>query len=161
MGWWSESIMGGDGPWDWKGEFEDTFGSEDETFNEYRVEDGKEPLPFVVPTAEAALAFITKTEENVTQFYKMSEDGAILRQVTGFLLLERGAPLNDELRAAILWGIDEELAGGCETWCSPDQRIAELQGFRKLVESYPDAGAKIEMPHQPGLFEKMAQAFGG
>lgn len=149
MGWWDEGIMGGDTPLDFKGNFEDTFGSTDPGFNEYREENDHDPIPFVIPTPEQVIEFIHTTDK--------WGDGDILKQVTGFLVMERGAPMNDELRALIIEGIDEEIVGGAETWNSPDTRIDRLQEFRKNVLAYPAEGGKVDMPDSPGLFEKLAE----
>lgn len=150
MGWWDEGIMGGDTPLDFKGNFEDRFGSEDPEFNEWRVEDGHAPIPFVKPDPQDVVAFINEIGDKWG-------DGEILKQVTGFLVMERGAPMNDELRALIIQGIDEEISEGAESWGSPETRIARLQEFRKAVEAYPAEGSEVQMPESPGLFSKMAE----
>ena len=152
MGWWDEGIMGGDTPLDFKGNFEDKFGSTDPEFNEWREEDGKPTIPFVKPDPQEVLTFI-----NDFDWRWGRDDEPILKQVTGFLLMERGAPMNDELRALIIQGIDEEISEGAPTWNSPETRIARLQEFRKAVESYPAAGANVEMPESPGLLSKLAE----
>lgn len=152
MGWWDEGIMGGDTPLDFSGEFEDKFGSKDPHVNEWRIEDGKEPLPFIIPTAEQGVEFI-----KANQGY----DGAIAAQVTGWLMIERGAPMSNELRQLVLSGIDEEISEGAESWGNPETRIARLQEFRKVVEAYPQDGSQVDMPANPGLFEKLANHLGG
>lgn len=157
MGWWAPDIMGGDTPLDFKGNFEDRFGSLDEEFNKWRLDDGKEPIEFRVPTSEETLEFIQSCR--AWKWYSGSEDPVLL-QVTGFLVIERGGQMNDELRAEVLRGIDEEIAEGCEEWNNPQERITCLQEFRKVVEAYPAEGAKVEVPHQRGLFEMFAQKVG-
>lgn len=151
MGWWDEGIMGGDTPLDFKGNFEDKFGSLDSSFNEYRIEDGKEPIPCVKPSPEDVMTFIN---ENTQKW----GDDHILLQVTGYLVMERGAPMNDRLRNSILTGVDFEINEGAESWGSPETRIERLTEFRKLVVDYPDAGSDLEMPESPGLFSKLADA---
>jgi len=150
MGWWSESIMGGDTPLDFKGEFEDRFGSLDEAFNEYRAEDGQPPIPYRLPESP-----------EVIEFLKIGEkwgDQHILQQVTGFLLMERGAPMSEELRALVIQGIDEENPTE-DGWSNGEAREKVLHEFKAAVLAYPAAGAKVELPHQPGLFEVIGIRF--
>jgi hypothetical protein len=154
MGWWDEGIMGGDTPLDFKGNFEDTFGSPDAEFNQYRIEDGHEPIPFVKPAPQDVVAFIKDNSQ------KWGDD-EILRQVAGFLLMERGAPMNAELRQLIIEGIDMEVGEGAESWGSPETRLERLEEFRKAVLAYPDDGAEVTMPESPGLFSKMGIVLGG
>lgn len=152
MGWWDEGIMGGDSPLDFKGNFEDKFGSLDPEFNEWRVEDGKEPIPFILPEPDAVFALINEISGQWG-------DEHVFAQVAGFLVMERGAKMNDELRKAVLNGIDMELTEIQEEesgWSSPETRKERLTEFREAVSRYPDAGSTVEMPHSPGLFEKMA-----
>lgn len=143
MGWWSVSIMGGDTPLDFQGMFEDRFGS-------------KGHPGFKVPTAEEGVQFI---RDNWGRWG--SDESITLKQVTGFLMIERAAPFNDELRKLVLEGLDEEIETGCEEWKKPEQRLSVLQGFRKLVEAYPNEGVAIELPHQPGLFEMFDELLSG
>lgn len=150
MGWWDEGIMGGDTPLDFKGNFEDTFGSTDPEYNQYLIEDGKPPIPFVKPEPQAVVTFINENSQRWG-------DDEILRQVAGFLVMERGAPMNDELRGMILDGIDQEINEGATSWNSPETRIARLQEFRKAVVAYPDSGADVSMPESPGLLSKLAE----
>ena len=149
MGWWDEGIMGGDTPLDFKGNFEDRFGSLDASFNEYRIEDGQEPIPCVKPDPQAVVTFINEHSG------KWGDD-EILSQVTGYLVMERGAPMNDQLRQIILSGIDMEVSEGCGSWGSPETRLARLKEVRELVEIYPAEGSDIELPESPGLFSKIA-----
>ena len=65
--------------------------------------------------------------------------------------------MSDELRALILEGIDEEIATGCEDWNDPQERIDSLKDFRTRVEAYPAAGGTVDLPHQRGLFDMMAE----
>ena len=149
MGWWDEGIMGGDTPWDFRGEFEDRFGSTDPEVNEWRIEDGKEPIEFRIPTSEETLEFIESLGH--------SSDDHIVKQVIGWLVIERGAPMNDDLRLLVLEGIDEENVAE-EGWTNPHYRIDALHEFRNIVEAYPAKGAKVEMPPSPGLFDKIYNA---
>ena len=153
MGWWSPAIMGGDTPLDYKGNFEDKFGSKDPEFNEWRAQDGKEPIAYVTPTAEQTLEFLAECRN---WKWHSADDEAVLCEVAGFLHMERGGTMNDELRQAILVGVDMELAEGCETWNNPQERIDILQDFRKTVEAYPAEGGEAALPHQRGLFEMFA-----
>lgn len=150
MGWWSEGIMGGDTPLDIRAEFEDRFGSDDPDATE-------ENKLLCVPTADEGLAFLNDT---MTE-WNFGSDYPIIKQVTGFLVMERSAPMNDELRRLVIEGIDaeiNEIKQGAPTWNDPASRLQSLSDFRVLVEAYPTEGGNVDLPHQPGLFEKI---FGG
>ena len=143
MGAWSPSIMGGDTPLDIESMFEDRFGSSDPE----RAEDG---LPeYRVPTSAELIDFIGKTTADYG-------DGEIVAQVTGFLALQRGAEMSEELRALVLAGIDQEAAEGAVEWDRPEERLAALAEFRALVAIYQ--GGAVELPHQEGLFERIFAA---
>ena len=137
MGWWSESIMGGDEPLDIEGCFDDEFG------------ENKSAL-----TADAAVEFINGDMVN-----KYGFEPAIVKQVTGYLTIKRAGPFNDELRRLVIEGIDEELEDTSD-WSEPELRVATLNEFKRLVEAYPDTGALVNMPNQPGLFDKLAEHLG-
>lgn len=155
MGWWDEGIMGGDTPLDFKDSFEERFGSLNSSFNEYRAENGHEPVPFVKPDPQDVVDFITNFI-----WHWNNDEKPILKQVVGFLVMERGAAMNDELRALVLEGIDNELEIGSKSWNIPELRHARLQEFRKIVEAYPVDGDSVEMPKSPGLFTKLAEKLG-
>lgn len=140
MGWWSDSIMGGDAPLDIEFSFEERFGTNDaekaseEEFPEFRL-----------PTSEETVEFITRMTKD--------EDNNLVKQVTGFLVMERAAPMSDELRHLVLEGIDGEIKEGAQDWDDPASRLQTLSNFRDLVAVYPSTGATVELPRQPGLFE--------
>lgn len=141
MGWWSETIMGGDTPLDFQSEFEDTFGDDE---SEMAI------------SPDDAIAFINDT---IAGYSIESDDNDInvLKQVTGLLVMERSGPFSDELRKVVLAGVDGELAGGCEEWDEPEARMATLREFADLVNAYPNEGADVTLPHQPGLMEIIAK----
>ena len=149
MGWWSADIMGGDTPLDFKGMFEDTFGVAD-------PEDwyGEGPAPeYRVPTSEEAEEFLNECQG----LGWGGGDGNIAAQVAGFLVMERAAPMSDELRTRVLEGIDNEFSEGCGEWNDPEERKGELADFRQRVAAYPAAGGEVEMPETKGLFQKLAE----
>lgn len=149
MGWWSPSIMGGDLPLDYECIFEKTFGNE-ENDSGY---DGKTP-PRRVPTAEEGTAFLHEIQSKGWGY----ESEVVAGQVAAFLLMQRGAPLSDEVRRVAIESIDAEVSEGCEEWKDPQERVDSLTDFRKRVEEYPAAGAQVELPHQPGLLEMFARS---
>jgi hypothetical protein len=147
MGWWSESIMGGDTPYDIEGAFEDAFGTTDRYWGSVM------PAPkYKVPTAEESRQWLNDYLAN-----SYEPDAPIAKQVAGFKLMQRGAPMADDVRALVLEGIDEEISEGCEEWSDPQLRLDTLADFRKLVVAYPAEGGKAELPHQPGLLEMIGR----
>jgi len=129
MGWWSESVMGGDTPLDIKGDFDNQFGS-------------------TIVTPQQAIEFIkTEIEE-----WGGIED-AVIKQVVGFQMMERGFPMNDDLRDLVIDGCNS----GDDGWDDNETREQILTEFKLMILMYPDKGATVEMPHQPGLLEEFAK----
>ena len=67
--------------------------------------------------------------------------------------------MSDELRALVIEGIDEENPEE-DGWGNSGRREQVLREFKAAVLAYPAAGAKVELPHQPGLFEVIGIRFG-
>lgn len=128
MGWWDESIMGGDAPLDIQIYFE-----------EQRID-----------TSDEAVAFI----EGMINHWNCYEN--VIKQVVGFLMIKNGRAMSDQLRQLVIDGIEAE----CEEeallcWTRPDIRREHLMEFKKVVLAYPAEGGKVELPDQPGLFDKI------
>ena len=136
MGWWGCGIMSGDTPLD--------------------VKDMLEDLPEINPVT--ATKFIRDLEV---------EWGCCIREIrqcTAFCLIEKGLPIDYKIREYALWAIDDEIKeidADEDCWKNSSERRAVLVEFRKIVEMYPDSGCKVEMPHQPGLFEMFAKQLDG
>lgn len=128
MGWWSTGIMGGDSPLDIQSRFEDKFGKQD------------------APTPEEAITFIN---EMIAE-WDCEQD--VIKQVTGYLVLERKGKFSDELRNLIIEGIVGE---DTSTWNRPSERDTILAEFKTLVQRYPNEGSEVNMPEQKGLFESI------
>lgn len=137
MGWWSESIMGGDQPLDIQADFEDCFASATAENSESVIG----PI-----TADEALAFM---HDQIKE-----DDDPVTRQVVGFLLIQNGAPLPEEARKLVLEGIDQEINAESD-WNDPALRHKALSDFAAIVEVYPAEGGKVDLPYQPVLFEKI------
>jgi hypothetical protein len=139
VGAWSDSIMGGDTPLDIKAEFEDRFGSADPDLDE-------ETVAFRIPTADESAGFMVE----MTDLFGMDDEfGAVL----GFLLMERGAPMRDDVRQRVYESIEAEMGSNADEWNEAGSRRKVLTDFRADIAAYPAEGAKVEMPHQPGLME--------
>ena len=138
MGWWDVSIMGGDQPLDIEWCFEDRFAEPRES----RFDDAViRPI-----SAEDGLAFM---REQIAR-----DDDPVTRQVVGFLLIKNGAPMLPETRALVLEGIDTEINAESD-WNDPAKRKAALSDFAAIVEKYPAEGGRVDLPEQPGLFDKI------
>ena len=96
---------------------------------------------------------IITPEEAIT--YIVADDDPVTRQVVGFLMVKNGLPLNEELKQMILDGIDAELDE--PRFTEVEERNGHLKAFRTLLTDYPLEGAKVETPHQKGLFEQIAE----
>lgn len=128
MGWWDESIMGGDAPLDVQIYFE-----------EQRIN-----------TSDEAVAFI----EKMINHWNCYEN--VIKHVVGFLMIKNGHDMSDQLRQLVIDGIEAE----CEEeallcWTRPDIRRERLMEFKLVVLAYPAEGGKVELPDQPGLFDKI------
>ena len=121
--------MGGDTPLDIEGWFEERFGKS-------------------APSAEESLSFLT------SQLNERSWDATSFKQVTAFLLIQRAAPMHDEVRRLALEGCVEE---DTSSWNDPDERDTVLAQFAEIIKAYPAEGGRVELPHQPGLFEKIME----
>lgn len=129
MGAWGHGIMQGDTPMDIKWCFEERFG---------------ETKPADPEQAAHLIDDITKKE--------LRGDRPVTAQVVGWLQIQRGGKFNDTLRRYVLEGIDDDDVDGAG-WSDPAERRAKLAEFRAIVVAYPDAGAKVELPDNIGLFD--------
>ena len=118
--------MGGDSPLDIQSDFEAEFAR-------------KRPNP----TDAVAL---------IERIIAGGEEDHLAKQVVGFLMIDRKAPMSDALRTLVLEGIDEEDPEEIG-WSDVESRKQKLADFRKIVVAYPTAGGAVEMPNQPGLME--------
>jgi hypothetical protein len=123
MGWWGYDIMSGDTPLDIEGDFEDRFGDN-------------------IPTADETLAFIREQSNPY--------DDPVFMQVMGYLLINKAAPISPDLKKAILNALDNDES---DNWDSVDERKKAISEFRDIVEEYPEGGATVTLPFQPGLFD--------
>lgn len=99
MGWWSESIMGGDSPLDVEIRYNDSH----------------------VRTAEEAVDVIEKTIAD----WRCEEHA--IKQAVGFCHIRNGLPMNDELRELILEGIAEEDISVWNDPEERDRRLTEFK----------------------------------
>jgi hypothetical protein len=128
MGWWGYGITEGDSPYDVIDAWEEQFGKS-------RV------------TSEDALMFINEQHRRWGNY-----DSEIVVQTVGFIMVEAGMPISDELRQKILDACDADQS---DRWNSVDERKAAIAQFRKAVAEYD--GTPIEI-RQYGLFEKINEA---
>lgn len=146
MGWWDESIMGGDGPWDVKAGFQHTFGKwapEDE--------DHDDDPEMTYPGQQSIIDFIDKE-------IKAGYDEFEVAGPVGFMMMELGWPISDSLKKRI---IDDVLMEDIGRWNDPDERQRKLSEFIDLVLAYDHTKGSQEMPEQPGLFQKMFERLEG
>jgi hypothetical protein len=145
MGWWSEDIMGGDSPMDIACMFDREFGTEikDSEWGDYDL-----------PKRVAGTKVLEFGEKCIADYFDFEE----VFQAIGFIMIDNGMPMTDRVRKKVLAATDLEIEGGAESWSSPKGRLKKLREFRSIVETYPRVGAATTMPHQTGLFEKLAEA---
>jgi hypothetical protein len=145
MGWWSEDIMGGDGPCDIQCMFDREFGT--------RIDEEDEWGEYELPAKVAGNKVIDFADKAIKDYFDFEE----VWQAIGYIMIDAGMPMTDSVRKKVLRATDSEIEGGAESWCSPEGRLEKLREFRAIVDAYPSEGGRVEMPHQTGLFEKFAQ----
>lgn len=136
MGWWDDSIMGGDDPLDYHYDFLEHFGLSRET------KSGEEAARRV-------------NDRLFDLFRKLNGRKGIGGQVLVVVIMEAGAGMPDSVRQFILDCLDaDDWAQEC-----PNRR-RKVQAFRKQVEAY-DGSAPVPCPEAwgQGLFEKMEGMF--
>ncbi len=110
MSWWSAEIMGGDGPLDIKGDFDDYFQTRQ-------------------ITADAAVEFLAEQ--------RYDGDEGVPAQVVGFLVMERAVEFSNKLRTLVLDGCDDDAGWKAMGDCERDEIMAK---FRSRVAAYGIAG---------------------
>lgn len=147
MGWWAPDIMGGDTPLDFESVFEERFGAKEPG-------DWQTDLPeFRLPTADEGLEFLNHCRGLGWGW----DSGIVAAEVTAYLIMDRGAPMHDDVREAAIQACSDE---DTSTWNDPSERDAVLADFVERVKVYPADGGNIELPHQRGLFEMIAAKTG-
>lgn len=138
MGWWGEGVMDGDSPLDLQWEFEEEFGGE--------------PSPKTEYTPEKAVDFIK------SRLVPWTSQEYILKQVTGWLAVSRGWPINEEFRALIIEGCDDD---DSERWIDEKARKLQIDAFKAIVQQYPIEGKSgIELV-QTSLFDQIESWISG
>ena len=148
MGWWSCTIMGGDTPWDARGDMHDAVGlrteelypdSDDERVSdEYIHEHIKASVPAMIDVAL----------NNTDNWYP-----GVYKQVLGVMVMSAGCdPEDEDVKLALK--IAKE--GAEEDEWDDDERRAYVADFVKMLDAYD--GTPQE-PKEEGLFEKFEEAF--
>lgn len=137
MGWWSTSVMGGDGPYDIQAEFEERFlVCVDRDEYKYELQEAIDP--------QDVIHFI----DNCTL-----DDICVVGQVAGFLQMTYGQRMNKELRANLI-----EYAKEDEWAYDNDERKAAMDRFIHAVNVYPSEGGEADLPEQHGLLYQLLDA---
>lgn len=138
MGWWDDSIMGGDEPLDDYGDFMDIFG-----------------LSRAEKSGKEAAQTVNKGLPKVLE--KIGGRKGVGGQVLGVIIMEAGAHMSRPVKKFILDCLDEdEWAQECA------DRKEKVKAFRKQVEAY-DGSAPVPCPAAwgRGLFEKLDAVVSG
>jgi hypothetical protein len=138
MGWWSTTIMGGDGPCDVICEFEDICGVEG-------VFDSNAHI-----SKTSIKTNLTKLIEKVTklnkEYAKSYNEAGIPGQVLGVFIMSHGAYMSSKARKLILESID------ADEWEDSEERKFYIKKFRRQVVGYTNNGRPRKIAEE-GLFE--------
>lgn len=146
MGWWSETIMGGDRPCDVIALYEEDIVG-DLSDAEIKACDNEEA--FLLKYRELVNSKLEELLQSAkTDEYECEE---IAGQVLGVFILCNGANMPDHIRAYILESID------ADTWDHKDyKRQVHLNNFRLQIEAYPSNGGVIVDVEHESLFDVMS-----
>lgn len=148
MGWWSATILGGDGPYDVRGFLLDSIGCfpEDEEGNDLEHFWLKE-----MSIEEYRALMNEKIDVLLNEaIHRENDYGEIAGQVLGALILEVGAVMPDNVRAFVLAS-----AEGDEWAHEAEDRAEFVQDLIEKVNAYPAEGGVVVPLAQEGLFEKI------
>ena len=142
MGWWSESIMGGDGPLDCLGYIGDAIGLEydfDALPDDYR-ENTFFGYRFTREILESEWKSLLAIDDRIG-------DG-VFAQVVAAAFLWAGAKMPDIIKVRAINRAMEELLGLKDAgWKSPDSRTASLLEFIEKVEAHWQGGERVELSY--------------
>jgi len=134
MGCWGFGIMESDDALDAQEEFEDVFGAKEDL-------EGNDTSR--IPTEAEVLSF----------FDTVNNDYQVLL-VSGYLLMDRSAPMSFKVKEFVCGAVDHELNGHGDIPLN-DERRECLQELRVLVAQYPEEGKDVILPPNEGLIDKM------
>jgi len=137
MGWWSEDILGGDGPLDELYAIEDRIGI-DELY----------PLSAIDEIKRKRIVQAVEDKTDLLIDY-LSSDGDAL--VLAAVILSVGANLDHRIKDAAIKAVDSENPLE-DNWCNPEARQRILKEFREILVSYNGTPTQIE---HTGLMEQM------
>lgn len=148
MGWWSATILGGDGPMDYIGDMEQFA-----------------KLPAYDPNTDKEMTYTpaerrTKIEAampKLIKYCKQAYDVNIAYQVLGVLIITCGAKISADLRAQIIQSSlsDEWYLNGDK------ERQFYIRKFVRQLHRYPLEGGRPRQIAYEGLFDVMSKHVGG
>ena len=145
MGWWSATVLGGDGPLDWLGNLNETMGNK---YN-YDTDAPSGPLDYgYVFTRE-------QVEEHmpvlIERCLASRWDKEVAFQVLGVMAMAVGAEIPEEAKAMIVDAAERDDA--CWRDEPADDRKKYMRDLVEKIESH-EAG-QITLVNKEGLFEKI------
>lgn len=148
MGWWSEGVMGGDGPCDVEAEILEILNIGGDFFDRFSNE---RELPEDIEMVRAT--FTKKLDEIIKMIEDEAvEDMGIGYQVLGVQMMRFGVPISDELKAKIV-----EAANNDE-WAADDKtRQHCMQSFVADLQKYDNKTPTELSEPDEGLFAALAE----
>ena len=156
MGWWSETIMGGDAPLDVEydvlrlAKLVNDDGSDADSADDDYFRWEEHPARVKVALEAVPLA----RWEELFAVWGADGDGGVAHQVVALMHMASGAKLPDTIAQAAIVACETEDTSG---WGEPQARQARLDEFAAAVRGYD--GTPTVMP-QEGLMDKLAEHLG-
>lgn len=145
MGWWSECVMGGDPPYDWRFTFADVLGiinNEGATI--------EETYPFTRASLEEGISKLG----DALNAEKDSQRRNVGWQVLAVYMLKTGADLTDFIKFRMkLAAYNDE----SDEWTNPGLRRAYMHDLIARIDAH-QPGVCVEVPEE-GLFAKIDELF--
>lgn len=135
MGWWSETIMGGDGPLDLEIMFNDYISKKE--------------------SSELFAKYLSFMLEDLKNGKFKDYNNHIAQQVLGYMVMTQGIELNDvtkEILELCKEGAETELKYGCDGWSNPEARMKNLFALINACNNYDGNSVEFE---EEGLLDSM------
>lgn len=142
MGWWSKDIMGGDTPLDIQDNICDLVGVHSFTETD---KNAKEAVWLSENWKEVIKHF------QYQEFWKgwFEDEGYLVYQIIGYLLIRVGAPVDDELKQLLIKACEQD------DWAKEDDDRKEvIDNFKQVIENYKGEAVPLT---SSGLFEVIAK----
>ena len=143
MGWWSETILGGDEPMDYVGDLEDLIG-----LFPYNDETDEE----ITYTTKQCRDAVNNNIERMVEYVE-ERDSYIAWHVLGAMIIQNGAKMSADIKKNVLDAISSD---DSDDWKDASLRRKYIRSFRRQIQRYPlNQDTRRRTIAYEGLFENM------